>query len=145
MGAHNELKIDGLKELRAALLQLPAELSDRAGEIVLAHAEDAYRQMDAKYAEHDWTGNLRKGLSVTNESNYLRFGARAVIKNRAPHAYWAEHGTQIRKTSQGVTRGAMPPLHIFIPIAQRVRRTMFQVLIRFVEGYGIKVSNTEIG
>jgi len=144
VGVHNELKINGLTELRAALLKLPAELSTRAGEIVLAHAEDAARQMDAKYAEHEWTGTLRRSLSVTNENNFLRFGARAVVKNRAPHAYWAEHGTQIRKTAKGVTRGAMPPLKIFIPIAQRVRRTMEHVLIRFVEGYGIRVSNTNV-
>jgi hypothetical protein len=135
MGAHNELTIEGLAELRAALRALPAHLGAHANDIVQTHAEEAFRQMDAKYAEHEWTGNLRRGLSMTMETGYLRFGARAIIKNRAPHAWWAEHGTQIRKTGKGISRGAMPPIHAFIPIAQRARRRMVAVLI---------VSDTEI-
>lgn len=143
MGAHNELTIQGLTELREALRKLPAQLSDEAGAIVFAHAQAAYQEMDAKYAQHEWTGNLRRGLSLTREDAYLRFGARAVLRNRAPHAYWAEHGTQIRRTTKGVSRGAMTPLHIFIPIAQRHRRIMVSALIHLVERAGLSVVATE--
>jgi hypothetical protein len=148
VGAHNELTIEGLTELREALRRLPEELSTEAGAIVQAHAEDAFRQMDAKYAEHEWTGNLRRGLSMTMETAYLRFGARAVVRNRAPHAYWAEHGTQMRETlgrksvKAGVSRGAMPPLQIFIPIAMRVRRRMVAALIALVRRAGLIVTET---
>jgi hypothetical protein len=144
MGAHNELSIAGLTELREALRKLPADLANEGGVIVQAHAEDAMRRMDAKYAEHEWTGNLRDSLSMTMETAYLRFGARAVVRNRAPHAYWAEHGTQIRKTTKGVSRGAMPPLKIFIPIAQQVRRVMVRALVALVQRAGLVVSDTEI-
>jgi hypothetical protein len=145
MGAHNELKLEGFDELRAALRTLPEHLALQAGEIVLTHAQEAARRMDALYAQHEWTGNLRRSLSVTSENNYLRFGARAVVKNRAPHAWWAEHGTQLRKDKKGVKRGAMPPLKIFIPIAQATRRQMYSVLVRMVENAGIKMTKTELG
>jgi hypothetical protein len=145
MAAHNALTIEGLTELRAALRTLPEHLATRAGEIVLTHAQEAAQRMDAQYAQHDWTGNLRRSLSVTSENNYLRFGARAVVRNRAPHAWWAEHGTQLRKDKHGVNRGAMPPLKIFIPIAEATRRQMYSVLIRMVENAGIKITKTELG
>jgi hypothetical protein len=112
--------------------------------IVQAHAEDALRQMDAKYAQHEWTGHLRGGLTLTMETAHLRFGARAVIKNRAPHAWWAEHGTQIRRTKEGVNRGAMPPIHVFVPIAMRGRRRMVEALKGLVRRAGLVVSDTEI-
>jgi hypothetical protein len=137
VGAHNELRLEGLTELRAALKRLPGELVAEAQAIVVAHAEDARRQMDAKYAAHEWTGNLRRGLSLSVEVS--QFGVVATLKNRAPHAYWAEHGTQLRRTSQGVSRGAMPPIHVFIPIASQVRRRLEAALTHLVERAGLVV------
>jgi Bacteriophage HK97-gp10, putative tail-component len=141
VGAHNELRISGLREFQAALRQLPAALASEAAVIVAAHAQEAARLMDARYAEHEWTGNLRNSLIVTGDSS--RVGARWVVKNTAPHAYWAEHGTQLRKTAKGAIKGAMPPLHIFIPIAQRQRRLMHHALIGVIERAGLHVVATE--
>jgi hypothetical protein len=141
----NKLTIEGLEELRAALRQLPQELADEAGPIVLTLAQYAADEMDQKYAAHEWTGNLRNGLSVTRDDAYIRFGARAVVKNRAPHAWWAENGTQIRKTSTGANRGAMPPIHVFVPSAIRWRRAMVEQLKGLVRRAGLVVSDTEIG
>jgi hypothetical protein len=145
MAAHNALKIEGLEALKAALRQLPADFADEGAVIVQAHAEEAGRQMEAKYAEHEWTGNLRNGLVVSGESAYARFGARWVVKNTAPHAWWAENGTQIRKTKSGANRGAMPPIHVFVPIAIRQRRLMVEALKGVVRRAGLVVSDTEIG
>jgi hypothetical protein len=137
------LQITGLEELRAALRSLPDDLADEAGAIVQAHAEEAARQMDAKYAEHEWTGKLRNSLSVSGEGQ--RYGARWVVKNSDRKAWWAENGTQIRKTSKGVNRGAMPPIHAFVPIAIRQRRAMVEGLKSVVRRAGFVVSDTEIG
>ena len=145
MGAHNELTIEGLDELRAALRQLPEALSQEAGGIVLTAATGAAAAMDAQYAQHEWTGNLRHGLSVTRDDAYIRYGARAVVKNRAPHAWWAENGTQIRRTSKGVNRGAMPPIHVFVPTAIKWRRAMVEQLKALVRRAGLVVSDTEVG
>jgi hypothetical protein len=145
MGAHNALTIEGLDELRAALRRLPEELAAEAGGIVLTAATDAASAMDAQYAAHEWTGNLRRGLSVTREEATQRYGARAVVKNRAPHAWWAENGTQIRRTSKGVNRGAMPPIHVFVPTAIKYRRAMVEQLKALVRRAGLVVSDTEIG
>jgi hypothetical protein len=144
MASHNKLTIEGLTELRAALLKLPQELASEAGDVVQAEATAAFHEMDAKYAEHEWTGNLRASLSMTMEKAYMRYGARAVLVNRAKHAYIAEYGTQLRRTTTGAGRGAMPPLHIFVPIAQRHRRAMVEGLIRIVERAGLIVSATEV-
>jgi hypothetical protein len=143
MGAHNELTIAGITELREALRRLPADLSKEAGAIVFAAASAAYQEMDSQYAAHEVTGNLRRGLQLTTTDEYLRYGSVAVLKNHAPHAWWAENGTQMRRTSKGVSRGAMAPLHIFIPTAQRHRRRMVQTLIGLVERAGFIVSATE--
>ena len=139
MGAHNELRLEGLAELRAALKRLPRELVAEAQAIVVSHAEDARRQMDARYAQHEWTGNLRRGLTLSVEVS--QFGVVAVLRNRAPHAYWAENGTQIRRTSKGVSRGAMPPIRVFIPIAMQMRRRLEAALTHLVERAGLVVSS----
>jgi len=137
------LKIEGLDELRAALRALPAELAAEAGGIVLGAATAAERDMAGQYAQHDKTGNLSGGLSVSSEPGAIRYGARAVVRNRAPHALFAEHGTQVRQNAKGANRGAMPPISVFIPTAQRHRREMIRSLISLVESHGIKVSTTE--
>jgi hypothetical protein len=147
MGAHNELTIEGLTELRAALRKLPQELAEEAGSVVLGAAQAAAAEMAGQYANHVYTGNLARGLSVTNEPGALRYGIRAVVRNRAPHAWWAEHGTVVRKnyTRKQANRGAMPPLEpngIFIPIAQRHRRDMVRALIAIVERHGLVVTGT---
>jgi len=104
--------------------------------------------MSGQYANHIGpTGNLARGLSVTNEPGALRYGTRAVVRNRAPHAWWAEHGTQVRKnySRKDANRGAMPPLEpngIFIPIAQRHRREMVRALVAIVERHGLTVTGT---
>lgn len=141
MAVHNELKITGLTELRAALRQLPADLAREAGAIVMGHAEAAASHMAPGYAAHVYTGTLAGSLSVTKEEAYARFGARAVVRNTAPHAHWAEKGTTVRTTTKTkANRGAMRALKIFIPPAQRSRELMVHALMALVERAGFKVS-----
>lgn len=143
--AHNQLRLRGVLDLADALRQLPAAFTTEAGAIIVATATAAETEMDGRYAAHDVTGALRRGLSMTQDVDAGRFGVAARLQNRDQKAYWAEYGTQIRQTTLGANRGAMPPLAIFIPIAQRHRRLMVERLIDLVERAGFVVGNREIG
>jgi len=142
--ANFKIAINGLEELREQLRALPADLAREAGVIVQAHAQAAFSEMQQKYAEHDFTGNLRRGLTIRNEFTGGQFAVRWIVRNRAPHAYWAEHGTEMRQTTTGVGRGRMPPLHIFIPIAMRKRELMVQALAGVVRRHGMRVTQAEL-
>ena len=139
-----QIAINGLEEFKAALRQLPDELTNEAAVIVQAHAEAAYREMDAKYAQHEYTGHLRAGLSVMQNYTGGRFAVRWVVRNRALHAYWAEHGTEVRHTAKGTSRGRMRPLHIFIPIAIRKRQLMVNALVGVVRKAGFQISDATV-
>jgi len=135
MSAH--LQWDGLAELMEALQRLPDDLKAGVGPIVLAHATTAERDIRAAYPVR--TGNLRDGMHVQT-INAGRFGAAAVVMNRAPHAGIYENGTQARHTSIGANRGAMPPGNIFVPIVMRERRAMYADLIDYVHRMGFEVA-----
>ena len=142
--ANFKIAINGLDELKEQLRALPEDLAREAAVIVQAHAQAAYSEMDQKYAEHDFTGNLRRGLTIRKEFTGGSFAVRWIVRNRAPHAYWAEHGTEMRHTTTGVGRGRMKPLHIFIPIAIRKRELMVQALAGVVRRHGMRVTQAEL-
>jgi hypothetical protein len=129
----------GLDELRAALLHLPAELTQLATAIVESAADGAADEIRAAYPECD-TGNLRKGVRVRNEQ--ARGGSstvRRVVRSTAAHASIFESGTQTRQTKLGYNRGFMPGANIFVPVVVRRRRDMEEDLIAVVEQAGIDV------
>src|SRR3954452_23875684 len=134
--ANNRLRWDGLQELREALRMLPAELAGRASPIVLAHAQGAHDEIEANYPER--TGNLKDHL-VLAKQDIGRFGAGAVLKNTAKHAWIYENGTQARHNALGANRGSMPPAHNFIPRVQRWRRKMYEALKQLLVGHGLRV------
>src|SRR5262245_3612415 len=137
----NQLELQGVNELKLALRQLPPAFATEARAIVLAHAEEAKRQIEANYAHSVETGNLIRSLSLSTENP--AYGARAILRNRARHAYWYEHGTEFRYTSQGVARGRMPAGHAFIPPAQRERRLMVHALMQLIRRAGFVVHEAE--
>jgi hypothetical protein len=51
-----------------------------------------------------------------------------------------ENGTQARHTALGASRGAMPPGHVFIPVAAAERRAMYKDLAQVVADEGLEVS-----
>jgi hypothetical protein len=132
----SQLRIDGLRELRKALLALPNDLYREAAVIVNAQAEAAMREMAAAYPVH--TGNLRRGLSVELQSGPTSAAAR--VRNRAQHAYIFESGTGPRRWANGKSTGRMPAGRVFIPIAIQRRRIMLSALIDLCERAGLHVS-----
>jgi Bacteriophage HK97-gp10, putative tail-component len=130
------LRIDGLAELRRALLALPPDLVREAGVIVQAQAEAAAGEMARAYPVH--TGNLRRGLRI--EVRHDVGTAKAIVRNRAKHAWIFEKGTKPRRWKTGKKTGTMPAGRVFIPIAIQRRRIMVSALIDLVERAGLKVT-----
>jgi hypothetical protein len=134
--AENRLRIDGLTDLRRALLALPPELVAEAGVIVVAQAEAAASEMAGAYPVG--TGALRNGLRVEVAGDHV--SAKAVVRNRARHAAIFEYGTAARHWANGKSTGRMPAGRVFIPIAMQRRRIMLAALIDLVERSGLHVS-----
>jgi hypothetical protein len=132
------LRLDGLRELREALLNLPKTLRDEARPLVTEAADTAEAAIAAGYPHG--TGNLARGLRQVVASS--EGGVRVVLKNVSPHAQLFERGTELRHTSRGFNRGKMPaapPGQSFVARVIRERRRMVEGLIGIVESQGLKV------
>ena len=140
--AEAQLHINGLDELRAALLKLPADLVHEAGVIVHAQAEAAANEIAAGYARHTRTGNLAGNLRVELFGDPVSATAR--LRNTAKHAYIFESGTGPRRRAKGGSTGTMPAGHVFIPIAIQRRRIMLSALIDLIERAGLHVSGAAV-
>lgn len=136
--ANNRLRLNGMEEQRAALRNLPQELTAEASRIVEGAANGAAAEMRQNYSQGP-TGNLINRVVVTHFDKG-KLAAGAVVKNLAPHAAIYEWGTQRRQTAQGWDRGSMPPGRVFIPAAMRARKRMRDQLIALVERAGLKVT-----
>jgi hypothetical protein len=134
------LRIDGLTELRAALMHLPPELVREASVIVTAQAEAALREIAVAYPFH--SGNLRGHLRLELGGDAVSATAR--IRNTAKHAYIYESGTGPRHWANGKSTGTMPAGRVFIPIAIQRRRIMLAALIDLVERSGLHVSGAAV-
>ena len=88
----------GLEEFKADLRNLPAALTEDAGVIVITAAEEAANAVVAAYPER--TGNLRRGVGLKNV-DMGRFGAGAVVYNKAKHAWLYDNGTEARHWASG--------------------------------------------
>jgi hypothetical protein len=143
----SRLVLEGLDPWLEALRQLPGELRDEARTVVHDTATHAADEMRAAYPEGP-RGRLKRGVKVgLHEGN--EFGAGATVKNTAPHAFIFEQGTQARYVTTrplgraknfGYRRGAMPPGRVFIPIAIRRRRAMYDALVEVVRRAGFEVT-----
>lgn len=142
--SNNRIVFDGLTELREALRTLPADLTGEASHIVEAAANGAATDIKRDYQaklKHEGSGHLVAGVTVTHfESG--RFSAGAIVKNTAKHAWMFENGTQARHTAIGANRGAMPPGHVFIPVAVRARKAMYTQLADLMTRHGLLVSGS---
>jgi len=143
------VKWTGLDELREQLRRLPLELADEAQAIVDAHARMAQQDVQAGYPSV--TGRLIGGVRVTLHS-LARWGAGAVVKSTAPHAWVFEHGTKARtftgtdklgRVFDNAPRGTMKAAsrdQQAIPKFIHWRARMYAQLAAMVERHGLVVS-----
>lgn len=149
-----QFKIDGLAELRKALLDLPEHLQANAEAIVREAADDAASAVKARYEQHRTsTATYTPGRGVRLARRHLADSvsvsfrgaksgaavARVVVD--APHAHLFEFGTQNRQWEGGKSTGAAPARPTLVPVAIRQRREMTNELIAVVERAGLKVTN----
>lgn len=132
------LRWSGLDELRAALRDLPNDLTAEASGIVQSSANEAAEDIREGYRGHRRSGNLEGGVVVTRV-DAGKHSAGAIVKNKAKHAALFENGTQARHTAIGANRGSMPPAHVFVPRVIRHRRAMYDRLKGLLERHGLKV------
>jgi Bacteriophage HK97-gp10, putative tail-component len=135
-----KLEWDGLKELKQVLRSLPDDLAKEAGRYVQFHAQAAAGAVRRGYPRV--TGNLQDGV-VVEQTDGGRYGAKAIVKSKAPHAYIYEFGTEARHyyTSTGTKKsvGRMPAGHVFIPRVQEQRRRLMDDLSEMVIRAGLMV------
>lgn len=132
--------IEGMDDLRAALRQLPQDLTDEAAGIVSGYAAQAQQEISSGYPQGP-TGNLKNRVTVTNNAG-RRFGTVSIVKSAAPHASIFEKGTKVRQTGKGYNRGAMPEppeSERMIPKVIRLRQRMVSDLIALVQRAGFEV------
>jgi len=135
--ANNRFVWDGLQQLFAELRALPEHLRDEGGGIVHEKAQDALNEIEAAYPER--TGNLKDGLDLRTQSSST-FGVSYVVRNRSPHAWLFDNGSQARHTAIGANRGAMPPRPTFVPSVIRHRGAMYEALKDLLRRAGLEVS-----
>jgi hypothetical protein len=126
--------------LRAALRALPEELTDEAGAIVEANANEAARRTEQGYPQGP-SGRLRRGVKLERE-HAGRFGVQMRLRSKAPHSHIFERGTQARRTANGANRGKMPAAdqsQRMIPIVVRRRKVMTEALKNLVRRAGFQV------
>lgn len=146
-------KIDGLDELRRALLELPAHLQAEAEASVMRAAQQTASEVRAAYQSRRSSGDTytvkggvkkaRRHLadSVEVKTRSRETGAAvARVAVTAPHAAWFEFGTQNRQWEGGKSTGSSPARPTLIPAAVRDRKQMIEELIGVVERAGLKVT-----
>jgi len=115
------LQLDGVAELRAALMALPEQMSrDEFRPLLQSHAESLAAEVRDAYPKV--TGNLADHVKVDKgDVSSLRVRVRTTAK----HAHLYEYGTVRRFTAgTGANRGTMPARPIFVPAAIRWRARM---------------------
>ena len=153
--AQNSFVFDGLAEYRKALKRLPLELRDEAADIIHLTATEAKNEIIAAYPEV--TGHLKAGVFVSTYKSRdtpsvgitpgkgVLFGASAIVKNRAKHAWLYEYGSEARGVNRpvvgragnfGTSRGRMPARPTFVPIIIRRRRDMERQLAAVIRRAG---------
>jgi hypothetical protein len=142
------LSFAGLDELRAALRNLPDDLTGEAKTIVLSHGDRAAANIQMGYPVGPSTkthegGNLRAGVRTRTLSGTGRFYAGVEVQSRAYHAKLYEFGTAGARSFNGANRGQMPaapPDRGFLPELIRERRDMDGDFVDLLTRAGLDVS-----
>ena len=145
--------IDGLEDLRKALLNAPQSIQAQVETIVRGASDSAASEIRSRYEQHRTSTEMyTPGKGVRRARRHLadnvvvsfrgaKTGAavgRIVVD--APHAHLFEFGTQNRQWENGKSTGSAPARPTLVPAAIRNRRQMIDELIATVEQTGLKVT-----
>lgn len=153
----SKVTFDGVEELHRLLRTFPEILTAEGQRIAEGTANAMASDIRQAYPvrktglhpgprrQSPWyaPGNLLARIAVTHFDRG-KFIAGSMVKNRAPHAYIFENGTDARhyyeSSGKRHATGKMPPGRVFIPAAMRWRARMRQELIAMVERHGFRVT-----
>lgn len=127
---------EGLDAFRDSLRDMARNFGNDGSSIVEETVARAANELRQGYPER--TGELRSKVRTQIDRGVN--GVIGIVRNTSPLAFIFEHGTQARHTKLGANRGSMPPGHVFIPIAARNRRRMYEQLKAMIEAAGFRVS-----
>lgn len=131
--------LEGMTEFQRALKALPTDMALRARLLIGQSSTEAEREISIAYSSHRHSGNLAEHLY--SKTQLAGVQVEGLVRNNAFHAWLFENGTEgVRRTDKGVSRGRMPPAHIFIPIMIRKRREMYNGLKAIIAEAGLQVS-----
>lgn len=134
--SNNRLELQGLRELRDWLRQLPDALAKEGGALVRETADEAAADIRGAYPRR--TGALADHVVVTEQAGG-RYGAIAAVTNTSELASEFEYGTQARHTRIGANRGSMPPGHVFVPRMMKHRARLLGKVKALLEAHGFEV------
>lgn len=138
----------GLDTFREQLMRLPEDLRQEAADIISHETEQARSEIDADYAQHTYTGNLRARLLLSTLYEG-RFGVRTELRNKAHHAWLYDNGSEARHYvtpggaihETGKMWGRTPPRHTFVRAAIQARERIEDGLRAMMESHGLEVSS----
>ncbi len=136
-------QIDGLDAFRAELRNLPENLAQEGGDLIIERTNIAAQRIFDGYPND--SGHLKGGVKFKTERS--RFGALGTVWNSAFIAFIFEEGSQARHVrgtlpgrvaNFGLSRGAMPPGHVFVPIMMEERRKVNAGLKTIIQAQGLE-------
>lgn len=139
--SNNRIELQGLQDFRTALLSLPDDLTQEAGQIVQDTAQDTGAQVSSHYPVGP-TGNLRNRVRVDMRQP-VPGKVIGIVRSQSPIAGIFEKGTKDRSTRKGWRRGRMPaapPDEAMVPRAIRARARMTGLLIDLLRKAGFEVN-----
>jgi hypothetical protein len=148
------VRVTGLEELRAALVQLPDKIEQQANDEVKRTMNEAAAALIQAYpvgtagryykGQAIDPGGLRRGVKKRFRINRRGF-ATGTVRSESPHAHLWEFGTVNRETKKGWKRGQIDKEknynHGLVGIAQKERREMEAALVALVRNHGFKVQS----
>jgi hypothetical protein len=151
MVTYDQLRWNGLTELRTALRNLPDNLTMEAAHILIGTANSVAVRVRGNYGIHNVTGTLQNRVGVEETAARSRYGVMTRVVSRAPHAHIFEKGVPNRRTTRGGTkyyrrsanRGRMPRPpreHRFIPTVADARERMYDQVADLLRRHGLTVT-----
>jgi hypothetical protein len=134
----NRLHFVGLDQFKAEFAKLPDTITIDAAPIVEAHVEAAHAAIAAGYPFR--AASVRDALTTRVERIGLRIAAE--VRNDHPLAWLMEHGSALRHTALGADRGALRPVHNFIPVANEWARRQYAALADLLRQHGLTVTGS---
>jgi len=119
---------NGLDEYLAELRKLPEDCVGEAEKMATGAANAAFVKIATVYVAHEFTGTLRRLLTLKPAMNKGALATGVVLRSGSPLAWLFDNGSQARHWASGKSTGKMwgrsAPTHIFSSTVGKARREL---------------------